>query len=75
MATWRDALGRRARALAGSPEYLRASADAARYEATYGLTLAVAPGIESFAHEQLRLRRETMAGLTLTRVASRKPNR
>jgi len=74
-AQWRDALARVARAASGSPERRRAAADAARYEASYGIALTLAPIAESFAASLLRQRREAMTRTTLTPVATRRPAR
>ena len=74
-AHWRDALGRAARAGAGTSERQRAAADAAKYEVSHGIALALVPTAETFATSLLRQHRAATASATITRVATSRPAR
>ena len=71
-AQWRDALRRAALAGVGTLERRRATADAARYEVSHGIAVALAPTGETFAASMLRHHREAIASATIVLVATRR---
>lgn len=74
-AKWRDAVARMTAADPGTPERNYATADAARYEISHGIAMALVTTDETYAGNLLRQRREATESLTITRVVARRPDR
>jgi hypothetical protein len=69
----RDLATRSDRAIRAATEQRRVAMVPAQYQSSYEAALALAPADETFAANLLRERREAIAGMTVVRISSQKP--